>query len=73
MRITNVRIPRKNMLSKVVGLGADGSLEVKGNPKIVYATMMLVRKAICSVWPKMYASAITIASRYSLFRKQFKN
>lgn len=73
LKISNVRIPRSQMLSKIVGLNRDGSLEVKGNPKIVYATMMLVRRAICSVWPKMYAQAITIAARYSLFRKQFRD
>jgi len=73
LKISNVRIPRKQMLSRVVGLDRDGSLDVKGNPKVVYATMMIVRRTICSVWPKMYPQAITIAARYSLFRKQFKD
>lgn len=35
--------------------------------------MMMVRMVICSVWPKMYGQAITIASRYSVFRKQFRD
>ena len=46
---------------------------IKGDPKISYATMMEIRKFICSCFPKLYALPITIATRYSIFRRQFKN
>ena len=48
-------------------------MNIKGDPKIAYATMMEIRKYISCAYPKIYASAITIATRYSLFRRQFKN
>lgn len=73
MLMNNLRIPRSNMLSKYVGINRDGDLEVSGNPKIVYATMMIVRKIISTVWPKVYAQGIAVACRYSIFRRQFKN
>lgn len=34
---------------------------------------MSIRQYISCVYPKIYAQAITIAIRYSIFRKQFKN
>lgn len=46
---------------------------MQGNSKIVYATMMIVRKLISTVWPKVYGQGISIACRYSIFRRQFKN
>jgi acyl-CoA oxidase len=73
MLLNHVRIPRTNMLSRYVGINKEGQLEVSGNPKIVYATMMIVRKLISTVWPKVYGQGIAIACRYSLFRRQFKN
>lgn len=69
----NVRIPRNNMLSKYVTLDKDGTLEIGGNPKIGYATMMIARKTIsCSIY-KALGQATTIAGKYSLIRKQFKD
>lgn len=73
MIMKNVRIPRKNMLRKYVTLNKDGSLEVKGNPKIGYATMMLIRKMIACSYYKLLGQATTIAGKYSLLRSQFKN
>lgn len=34
--------------------------------------MMLVRRYISCVWPKMYSQSISIACRYSMFRRQFR-
>lgn len=69
----NVAIPRKAMLRRYVSVDREGNLNIKGDPKIAYATMMEIRKYISCAYPKIYASAITIATRYSLFRRQFKN
>lgn len=33
--------------------------------------MMKIRQFIAVLWPKIYASTITIATRYSIFRRQF--
>lgn len=46
---------------------------MQGDPKIGYATMMHIREIISCSFPKIYGQAITIAVRYSLFRKQFQN
>ena len=46
---------------------------MKGDPKIAYATMMEIRKFISCAFTKIYSSAITIATRYSVFRRQFKD
>lgn len=35
--------------------------------------MMIVRKLISTVWPKVYGQGISIATRYSFFRKQFRD
>ena len=68
-----VRISRKDMLSRFISVTKEGKLKVKGDPKVSYATMMDIRKHLSSAWPKVYAQGITIATRYSMFRRQFKN
>ena len=35
--------------------------------------MMFIRQYISTSYPKIYGQAITIAVRYGMFRKQFKN
>lgn len=35
--------------------------------------MMIIRKLISTVWPKVYGQGISIAVRYSFFRKQFRD
>lgn len=71
--LNNVAISRKDMLRRYTSVSKTGQIKIKGDPKISYATMMEIRKHISYTFPKIYASAITIATRYSLFRRQFKN
>lgn len=71
--LKNVAIPRKNMLRRFVSVSQKGEIKVKGDPKVAYATMMEIRRYISCTYPKIYSSAITIATRYSLFRRQFQN
>jgi acyl-CoA oxidase len=73
MLMKNVRIPRKNMLRRYVSITETGDLKIKGNPKIAYATMMLVRKIIACGYPRVLGQAVTIAGKYSMIRKQFKD
>ena len=73
LMMKNIRIPRKNMLRKYVTLHKDGNIEIKGNPKIGYATMMLIRKMIACSYYKMLGQAAIIAGKYSLLRVQFKD
>lgn len=73
LRLNAVRIPRRYMLQKSTSVSKEGIVNTTGNPRLVYATMMIVRRAISTTWPKIYAQGLTIACRYSIFRKQFKD
>jgi acyl-CoA oxidase len=73
MIINKVGIPLKNMLARFITVKTNGKVLMHGNPKVAYAAMMEVRKILACAVPKIYASAIIIATKYSLFRKQFKN
>jgi acyl-CoA oxidase len=72
MILKNVRIPKKNMLRKYVKID-NGALIKKGNPKVGYATMMVVRRLLSGHATKMYSQSIRIAGKYAFARKQFKN
>ena len=71
--LNKVRIPRENMLRRFISVTKEGKIKAKGDPKVSYATMMEIRRHISCAWPKAYTQAITIATRYSMFRRQFKD
>jgi len=73
MLLHNVRIPKNNLLSKYVQVTSEGDIKVLGDPRVGYGTMMHIRELISCAIPKLYAQAIIIGARYSLFRKQFKD
>lgn len=51
----------------------EGKYSLQGDQKISYATMLMTRAAITHVITNQYAKIVTIATRYSLLRRQFKN
>ena len=51
----------------------DGSFSIEGDPRILYSTMLKVRVQIANTCQKAMATALTIAIRYSIVRRQFKN
>jgi hypothetical protein len=67
----NIVIPKRNMLRRFVSVDKTGQLKTKGDPKISYATMMVIRQLLSCSSPKIYGIAIIISVRYSLFRTQF--
>jgi acyl-CoA oxidase len=73
LKMTNVRIPRENMLMKYTKVSKDGEFERRGNERISYATMLTIRTRIPISCYYSLSKAVTIATRYSLIRKQFKN
>jgi acyl-CoA oxidase len=73
LKLTNFKIPRENMLMKFTKVSKDGEFERRGNEKISYATMLTIRTRIPISCFYTLSKAITIATRYSLIRKQFKN
>jgi acyl-CoA oxidase len=69
----HVRIPRDHMLQKFISVDRDGSVSINGDLRVLYSTMMLIRQSLIC-WTKYYlAKALTIAIRYSIVRRQFKN
>jgi acyl-CoA oxidase len=69
----NMVIPRKNMLMKFHVVSKEGKYSLQGDEKISYATMLVTRSAITNIVVNKYSKIVTIATRYSLLRKQFKN
>lgn len=67
----HVRIPRTNMLMGIVSISKDGDFEIKGDPKVLYTTMMLIRTSIVLDCPIAAESALLIALRYGTCRRQF--
>jgi acyl-CoA oxidase len=41
--LENVRIPRDNMLDRFAHVDKDGQIEIRGNTKAVYSTMVNIR------------------------------
>ena len=72
LRFHHYRIPRENMLSKYASVSKTGEFKQKGNPKIAYATMMKVRLFLVCYSSYGLGLAATIATRYSIVRKQFR-
>jgi len=74
MRMQNVRIPREFLLARFQHVTPDGkyvkSAEKEKNAKLVYTTMIFTRGGMVRSSGGYLARAATIATRYSLVRKQ---
>lgn len=71
--MNKVRIPRTNQLSRFMEVDKEGSLEIKSNPKAMYATMVVIRTLlVCNAGVNL-RRALLIAIRYAVCRRQFKN
>ena len=71
--LKNYPIPRRYMLMKYSKVSKSGVFEKRGNERISYATMLIIRAGIPISCHFALSKAITIAVRYSLYRTQFKN
>jgi acyl-CoA oxidase len=72
-RFNNVVIPRRNMFMKYHVVSKEGNYSVQGDEKISYATMLMTRSGINSIAANQFSKIVTIGTKYSLLRKQFKN
>eukprot|EP00455_Lapot_gusevi_P026012 TRINITY_DN2745_c0_g1_i5.p1 TRINITY_DN2745_c0_g1~~TRINITY_DN2745_c0_g1_i5.p1 ORF type:complete len:699 (+),score=206.55 TRINITY_DN2745_c0_g1_i5:61-2157(+) len=70
-RFDNVRIPRDYMLMRFAEVSRDGTYTLKGNQKLMYASMVFLRVWIVESAAIHLARAATIAIRYSAVRRQF--
>lgn len=71
--MNNYRIPREMMLMKFHKVASDGTYAITGNEKITYATMLMIRAAIPFLSYVKLSRANTIMTRYSIYRRQFKD
>jgi acyl-CoA oxidase len=69
--LKHVRIPRDNMLMRHSKVDRQGNYTKPPHAKIGYATMVLIRASIVGDSGLALAKAVTIATRYSVVRKQF--
>lgn len=61
------------MLMKFHKVRRTGEYEQRGNEKISYATMLVIRATIPYSVFYAISKAVTILVRYSIFRRQFKD
>jgi len=71
MIFNKVRIPRTNMLSRFFYIDQDGSIEIRGNPKAIYSTMVNIRSQLIFNSGYVINRALIIGVRYSVCRRQF--
>lgn len=72
LKFTNVRIPLENMPMRYWEINPEGVLIKKGNPKIIYSSMMKTRTVLLEISSFYLGKGVAIALRYSFFRRQFK-
>ncbi|XP_048781300.2 peroxisomal acyl-coenzyme A oxidase 1-like [Ostrea edulis] len=70
LKLTDVRIPRENMLMRYAKVLEDGTYIQPANQKIGYGTMVFVRASIVTNSARGLAQACVIAIRYSAVRRQ---
>lgn len=61
------------MLSRFAQVDKEGEFEILGDPRAMYAGMMEVRSLLSRYTWNSFSMALVIATRYSIFRKQFKD
>ncbi|XP_065903315.1 peroxisomal acyl-coenzyme A oxidase 1-like [Dysidea avara] len=70
LKMNNVRIPRDNMLMGHAKVDPDGTYTKPSHERLSYGTMMLIRTGIVSLSADGLSRAVTIATRYSIIRRQ---
>ncbi len=73
LRLTNLSIPRTDMLSRYAQVSKEGEFEILGDPRAMYAGMMEVRSLLSRFTWNTLSMALVIATRYSIYRHQFKD
>nr|AOE43305.1 acyl-CoA oxidase [Synstelium polycarpum] len=71
MQMDHIRVPRTNLLSRFFSVTRDGVYVPPPHPRLVYAGMVGVRVHLIEESFTALARATTIATRYSVIRRQF--
>lgn len=69
----NVRIPRDQMLMRFAKVDRNGRFSIQGDYRMMYMAMSSIRNYLTKHSADMLSRALTIALRYSVVRRQFKN
>jgi acyl-CoA oxidase len=72
LRFNHVRIPKENMLSRFSRIDENGTFEILGDLRVLYACMMMVRTHIVRYAAYCSFRPLKIAIRYACVRRQFK-
>lgn len=72
-RFSHYRIPRSNMLMRYAHVDESGRFETRGNPIVMYASMLLLRTTLSIHASIILSISTTIAIRYSAVRRQTAN
>ncbi|XP_065890654.1 peroxisomal acyl-coenzyme A oxidase 1-like [Dysidea avara] len=70
LQLDNVRIPRENMLMGHARVDPDGTYFKPANARLSYGSMIYLRSGIVSWVAGDLSRAVTIATRYSVVRRQ---
>ena len=68
----NHRVSKNAIMSRYIDITEDGGLVLQGNPKVAYATMMLIRVFLLKFGYEASFYSIFISMKYLLFRTQFR-
>ncbi|KAJ8748125.1 hypothetical protein K2173_014554 [Erythroxylum novogranatense] len=72
LRFDHVRIPREQMLQRVLQVTREGKCVESNVPRqLIYGTMVYVRQIIVADASRALSRAVCIATRYSAVRRQF--
>lgn len=69
LRFTNVRIPRRHLLMKFVEVDKEGNFSVRGDLRILYSVMIVIRTFIVNDAGFSLGKALTVATRYAVIRR----
>ena len=73
MKFEHVRVPRSAILSRYVNVTKEGMIELRGDPRVAYATMLSIRVTLISFAWRFELLNCNMAIRYGLKRTQFKS
>jgi len=73
LTLTNVRVPRDQLLQRFIKVDRDGSFSVEGDLRILYSTMLWTRCQIVAGSGLVMSVGNLITLRYSAVRRQFRN
>ena len=69
----HVRIPRSQMLQRFMKVDRDGSVSIQGDLRLLYSVMLKIRNIIVYCSKYTFLRFLTVAIRYSIVRRQFRN